>query len=78
MSTVSGKCCSKNSSCICFINQTVYTHITDCVIIMNCTCVYNVSMHCTGVILVEIIVVAVGYCIQVYYTSLFIGYVSYG
>ena len=24
---------------------------------INCTCVHNVSMHCTGVILVEIIVI---------------------
>ena len=58
------KFCSKNSSRICFINQTVYTRITDCMIIINCTCVHNVSMHCTGVILVEIIVITVGYCIK--------------
>ena len=57
-----------------------YTHIiaTHCMIIINCTCVHNVFMHCTGVILVEIIVIAVGYCIQAYYTSLLIGYGSYG
>ena len=72
------KFCSKNSGRICFINQTVYTHITDCMIIINCTCVHNIFMHCTGVILVEIIVIAVGYCIQAYYTSLFTGYESYG
>ena len=33
-------------------------------IIINCMCVHNVFMHCTGVILLEIIVIAaVGYCI---------------
>ena len=47
-------------------------------IMINCTYVHKVLMHCTGDILVEIIVIAVGYCIQVYYTSLFIGYGSYG
>ena len=41
-------------------------------IIINCTCVHNVIMHCTGIILVEIIVIAVVYCIQAYYTSLFL------
>ena len=46
--------------------------ITDCMIIINCTCVHNVFMHCTGVILVEIIVIVVGYFIEAYYTSLFI------
>ena len=57
---------------ICFINQTVYTCITDCMIIINHTCGHNVFMHCTGVILVEIVVTVVGYCIQAYCTSLFI------
>ena len=47
-------------------------------IIINPTCVHNIFMHCTGVILLEIIVITVGYCIQVYYTSLFIAYESYG
>ena len=60
VSTVSGKVLFENSSRICFINQTEYKSITNCMIIMICTCVHNVFMHCTGVILVEIIVIAVG------------------
>ena len=60
VSTVSGKVLFENSSRICFINQTEYKSITNCMIIINCTCVHNVFMHCTGVILVEIIFIAVG------------------
>ena len=54
---VSGKVLFENSSRIWFINRTVHTRITDCMIIINCMCVHNLFMHCTGVIF---IVIAVG------------------
>ena len=38
---------------------TKHKHITNCMIVINCMCVHDVFMHCTGVILVEIIVTAV-------------------
>ena len=60
MSTVSRKVLFENSSRICFINQTEYKRITNCMIIINCTCVQNVFMYCAGVILIEIIVIAIG------------------